>query len=140
VNLDAQKTDIPKSSGNKISTAIPEVSTVEPNVENSTSIAQETPINDVEITNMPSAYDVSHTPHASIHKVHPLDNVIGDLQSGVKTRKQTKMTDVHGFISEIYESKKHEDNNECLFFCFLSQMESKNVYKALEESSWVEAM
>jgi hypothetical protein len=109
-------------------------------VENSTSAAQETFINDVEIKNMPSAYDVSHTPQASIHKVHPLDNVIGDLQSGVKPRKQTKMTNAHGFISEVYESKKHTDKNECLSFCFLSQVEPKNVYKALVESSWVEAM
>lgn len=50
------------------------------------------------------------------------------------------MNDVHGFISEVYESKKHTNKNECLFLCFLSQVEPKNVYMALEESSWVEAM
>ena len=109
-------------------------------MEITTSATQEAHANDVEISNMPSAYDVPHTPQATIHKMHPLDNVIGDIQSGVKTRKQTKMADIHGFISEVYEYKNHEDKNECLFFCFLSQMEPKNVYKALEDSSWVEAM
>jgi hypothetical protein len=109
-------------------------------VENSTSVAQEPIITDVEITNMPPTYDVSHTPQASIHKIHPLENVIGELQSGVKTRKQTKITNDHGFISEVYESKKHAKKNECLFFYFLSQVEPKNVQKALEQSSWVEAM
>ena len=50
------------------------------------------------------------------------------------------MTDVHGFISEVYESKNHITTNECLFFCFLSQIEPKNITMALDESSWVEAM
>ena len=132
MNLEAQNKDIPESSGNPLPTATPEVSTDSPNVENSTSVDQETIIPDVEITNMPPAY-VSHAPKTSIHKIHPLDNVIGELQSGVKTRKQTKMAYNHGFISEIYESKKHAKKNECLFFCFLSQVEPKNVQKALEQ-------
>ena len=62
MNLEAQNKDIPESSGNPLPTATPEVSTDSPNVENSTSVAQETIISDVEITNMPPAYDVSHTP------------------------------------------------------------------------------
>lgn len=137
VNFDVLNKEIPKSSGNPIPTASPEISTDGPNVENST---QETPCDDAEITNMLATYDIPSTSQTTIHKVHPLENVIGELQSGVKTRRQTKMNDVHGFIREVYESKKHTDKNECLFFCFLSQVEPKNVYKALEESSWVEAM
>lgn len=137
VNFDVLNKDIPESSGNPISTAPPKVSKDGPNVENST---QETPYDDVEITNMPTTYDIPNTSQTTIHKVHPLENVIGELQSGVKTRRQKKMNDIHGFISEVYESKKHTDKNECLFFCFLSQVEPKTVYKALEESRWVEAM
>jgi hypothetical protein len=137
VNFDVLNKEIPDSSGNPISTAPPKVSTDGPNVENST---QETSCDDVEITNMPTTYDIPSTSQTTFHKVHPLENVIGELQSGVKTRRQTKMNDVHGFISEVYESKKHTDKNECSFFCFLSQVEPKNVSKALEESSWVEAM
>lgn len=137
VNFDELNKEIPTSSGNSIPIATPEVSTVSPNVEH---ISQESPSHDVEISNMPTTYDIPSTSQSSIHKVHPLDNVIGELQSGVKTRRQTKKDDLHGFISEVYESKKHSKKNECLFFCFLSQVEPKNVYMALGESSWVEAM
>ena len=137
VNFDVLNKEIPSGSGNSIPTTTSEVSTVRTNVESS---SQELPSDDVEISNMPTTYDIPSTSQTSIHKVHPLENVIGELQSGVKTRRQTKKYDVHGFISEVYESKKHTNKNECLFFCFLSQVEPKNVYMALEESSWVEAM
>jgi hypothetical protein len=117
VTFDVLNKEIPESCGNPIPTAPPEVSTDGANVENST---QETPNDDVEITNMPTSYDIPNTSQTSVKKVHPIENVIGDLQSGVKTRRQTKMQDIHAFISEVYESKKHTNNNECLFFCFLS--------------------
>jgi hypothetical protein len=133
VNFDVLHDDIPEGSGNPVTTATHDVYTDGPDVENT---AQETPNDDVEITNMPSSYDIPTTSQSTVHKAHPIKNVIGEINSGVKTR----MTDVHGFISEVYESKNHITNNECLFFCFLSQMEPKNVSMALEESSWVEAM
>ena len=50
------------------------------------------------------------------------------------------MDNIHGFVSEVYESKKHEDQNEFMFVCFLSQLEPKNIVIALEDESWVEAM
>lgn len=137
MNFDVLHKDIPEGSGNPVTTATQDVSTNGPNVENT---AQEIPNDDVEITNMPTSYDIPTTSQTTVHKAHPIENVIGELNSGVKTRRQTKMTDVHGFISEVYESKKHTNKNECLFFCFLSQMEPKNVTMALGESSWVEAM
>jgi hypothetical protein len=137
VNFDVLNKEIPASSGNLIPTVTLEVSTDRPNVESS---SQELPSDDVEISNMPTTYDIPSTSQTSVHKMHPLENVIGELQSGVKTRRQTKKDDIHGFISEVYESKKHKRKNECLFFCFLSQVEPRNVYMALEESSWVEAM
>ena len=89
---------------------------------------------------MPTKCDVPPTSHTSILKSCPLDKVIGDLQSGVKTRMQTQMDNIHGFVSEVYESKKHEDHNEFLFGCFLSQLEPWNIVKELEDESWVEAM
>ena len=101
--------EIPTSSGNSIPTATPEVSTDSPNVESS---SQASPSDDVELSNMPTTYDIPSTSQTSIHKVHPLENVIGELQLGVKTRSQTKKDDVHGFISEVYESKKHKRKNE----------------------------
>jgi hypothetical protein len=66
--------------------------------------------------------------------------VIGDVQSGVKTRQQLMSSDQQGLLDALYASKQHEFSNSCLFVCFLSQDEPKNILKALDDSSWVEAM
>ncbi|GJS93953.1 putative ribonuclease H-like domain-containing protein [Tanacetum coccineum] len=44
-----------------------------------------------------------------IHKDHSLDHVIGDVQSGVQTRRMIKTTNEQGFVSVVYEGKTHED-------------------------------
>nr|GEY36664.1 retrovirus-related Pol polyprotein from transposon TNT 1-94 [Tanacetum cinerariifolium] len=56
---------------------------------------------------------------------HSLEYVIGDVQSGVQTRRMTKTTTEQGFISAVFEGKTHEDLQNCLFACFLSQVEPK---------------
>nr|GEW24281.1 putative ribonuclease H-like domain-containing protein [Tanacetum cinerariifolium] len=71
---------------------------------------------------------------------HSLDNVIGDILSGVQTRRMIVTTNEQGFISAIYEEKTHEDLHTCLFACFLSQEESKRITNALKYPAWVEAM
>ncbi|GJU39185.1 putative ribonuclease H-like domain-containing protein [Tanacetum coccineum] len=63
-----------------------------------------------------------------IHKDHSLDHVIGDVQSGVQTRRMTKTTNKQGFISDVYEGKTHKDFHTCSFACFLSQEEPKKGY------------
>ncbi|GJW31320.1 putative ribonuclease H-like domain-containing protein [Tanacetum coccineum] len=83
---------------------------------------------------------VLSTPNTRIHKDHSLDHVIGDVQSGVLTRRMTKTTNEQGFISAVYEGKTHEDLHTCLFACFLSQEEPKKVIQALKDPSWIEAM
>ncbi|GJZ12207.1 putative ribonuclease H-like domain-containing protein [Tanacetum coccineum] len=40
-----------------------------------------------------------------IHKDHPLDQVIEDLQSAIQTRKMPKNLEKHGFVSTIYALK-----------------------------------
>ncbi|GKB62455.1 putative ribonuclease H-like domain-containing protein [Tanacetum coccineum] len=72
-----------------------------------------------------TTYPVPSTPNTRIHKDHSLDHVIGDVQSGVQTRRMTKTTNEQGFISAVYEGKTHEDLHTCLFACFLSQVEPK---------------
>nr|GEZ48895.1 hypothetical protein [Tanacetum cinerariifolium] len=92
------------------------------------------------LSNINTTYQVPSTPNTRIHKDHSLDLVIGDVQSGVLTRKMTKTTHEQGFISTVYEEKTHEDLNTCLFACFLSQIEPIRVAKALTNPAWVEAM
>ena len=92
------------------------------------------------MSNLPPNYHVPLTPQTRIHKVHSLENVIGDVKSGVKTRQQLMSSDQQGLLDALYASKQHEFSNSCLFVCFLSQAEPKNILKALDDSSWVEAM
>ncbi|GJT48457.1 putative ribonuclease H-like domain-containing protein [Tanacetum coccineum] len=59
---------------------------------------------------------VSPNPTTRIHKDHPLDQVIGYLQSATQTRKMSKNLEEHGFE------------------------EPKKVIHALKDPSWIEAM
>ncbi|GJX15788.1 putative ribonuclease H-like domain-containing protein [Tanacetum coccineum] len=95
---------------------------------------------EVDISNITTTYPVPSTPITRIHKDHSLDHVIGDVQSGVQTRRMIKTTNEQGFISAVYEGKTHEDLHTCLFACFLSQVEPKKVIQALTDPSWIEAM
>ncbi|GJS09523.1 putative ribonuclease H-like domain-containing protein [Tanacetum coccineum] len=74
----------------------------------------------VDMSNITTAYPVPSTLNIRTHKDHSLNHVIGDVQSGVLTRRMTKTTNEQGFISVVYEGKTHEDLHACVFACFLS--------------------
>ncbi|GJY47493.1 putative ribonuclease H-like domain-containing protein [Tanacetum coccineum] len=95
---------------------------------------------EVDMSNITTTYPVPSTSNTKIHKHHSPDHVIGDVQSGVQTRRMTKTTNEQGFISAVFERKTHKDLHTCLFACFLSQEESKKVIQALKDPSWIEAM
>ncbi|GJS92547.1 putative ribonuclease H-like domain-containing protein [Tanacetum coccineum] len=113
----------------------PSVSTASPNEEDNT---EEEP--EVDLGNITNSYIVPTTPNTRIHKDHPIDNVIGEVQSTVQTRRMLKPTSEQGFLSDVYEQKTHDTLNTCLYACFLSQIEPTSIAKALSDSSWVEAM
>ncbi|GKE79328.1 putative ribonuclease H-like domain-containing protein, partial [Tanacetum coccineum] len=92
---------------------------------------------ELDLSNIATTYPVPSTPNTRIHKDHSLDHVIGDVQSGVQTRR---MINEQGFISAVYKGKTHEDLHTCLFTCLLSQEEPKKVIQALKDPSWIEAM
>ncbi|GJY94988.1 putative ribonuclease H-like domain-containing protein [Tanacetum coccineum] len=95
---------------------------------------------EIDMSNITTTYLVPSTPNTRIHKDHSLDHVIGDVESGVLTRRMIKTTNEQGFISAVYKGKTHEDLHTCLFACFLSQVEPKKVTQALINSSWIKAM
>ncbi|GJZ56625.1 putative ribonuclease H-like domain-containing protein [Tanacetum coccineum] len=64
---------------------------------------------DVKLGNIANSYAVPTTPTTRIHKDHPLENVIGDVQSSIQTRGMRRSTSEQGFLSVIYEEKSHED-------------------------------
>nr|GEY39680.1 putative ribonuclease H-like domain-containing protein [Tanacetum cinerariifolium] len=53
-----------------------------------------------DMNNLDTAIQVSPIPTTRIHKDHPLNQVIGDLQSATQTRKMSKNLEEHGFIEE----------------------------------------
>nr|GEV30067.1 hypothetical protein [Tanacetum cinerariifolium] len=95
---------------------------------------------EVDLGNIPNSYRVPTTSHTRIHKDHPIENMIGEVQSSVQTRRMTKPTYEKGFLTAVYEAKTHVTLNTCLYACFLSQIEPTSIAKALSDSSWEEAM
>ncbi|GJS60937.1 putative ribonuclease H-like domain-containing protein [Tanacetum coccineum] len=120
-----------------INTVSPTVTTTPLEATNADFFGDET---EVDMSNITTTYLVPSTPNTRIHKDHSLDHVIGDVQSGVQTRRMTKTTNEQGFISAVFEGKTHEDLHTCLFACFLSQEEPKKVIQALKDPRWIEAM
>nr|GEZ14236.1 uncharacterized mitochondrial protein AtMg00810-like [Tanacetum cinerariifolium] len=51
-----------------------------------------------DINNLDTTIQVSPIPTTRIHKDHPLDQVIGNLQSTTQTRKMSKNLEEHGFV------------------------------------------
>ncbi|GJS41031.1 putative ribonuclease H-like domain-containing protein [Tanacetum coccineum] len=79
-----------------------------------------------DINNLDTYFQVSHVPTTRIHKDHPLNQVIGDLQSATQTRQMTKNLEEYGFVSTTLKQRtSHKDLQNCLFACFLSQEEPK---------------
>ncbi|GJZ15735.1 putative ribonuclease H-like domain-containing protein [Tanacetum coccineum] len=112
----------------EVSTTIPEVNTATPEDLVGPSPASEdiqVDDQDIELGNIPQSYAVPTTPHTKIHKDHPIEHVIGDVQSFVQTRRMTTSYLELGFLSAIYEGKSHQDLHTCLFACFLSQETKK---------------
>ncbi|GKB46678.1 putative ribonuclease H-like domain-containing protein [Tanacetum coccineum] len=83
---------------------------------------------------------VSPIPTTRIHKDHPIDQIIRDLNSAPQTRRMTKNLKEHGLFSLVQQRTKDKDFQNFLFACFLSQEEPKKVIQALKDPSWIEAM
>ncbi|GJW28496.1 putative ribonuclease H-like domain-containing protein [Tanacetum coccineum] len=71
---------------------------------------------EADMNNLDTTIQVSPNPTTRIHKDHPLDQVIGDFQLAIQTRKMSKNLEEHGFE------------------------EPKKVIHALKDPSWIEAM
>ncbi|GJU10088.1 hypothetical protein Tco_1132484, partial [Tanacetum coccineum] len=97
---------------------------------------------DADLNNLGTTMNVSPIPTTRIDKDHPKDQIIGDFNSAIQTRRMTKISDEHAMVCYINKQRRtnHKDYQNCLFACFLSQMEPKKVIQALEDPSWIEAM
>ncbi|GKA95851.1 putative ribonuclease H-like domain-containing protein [Tanacetum coccineum] len=95
---------------------------------------------EADMNNLNTFMPISHIPTTRIHKDHPVEQIIGDLNSTPQTRRMTKNLEEHGLFSSVQQRTNHKDFQNCLFTYFLSQKEPKKVIHALKDPSWIEAM
>ncbi|GJS89091.1 putative ribonuclease H-like domain-containing protein [Tanacetum coccineum] len=75
---------------------------------------------------------VSPIPTIRIHKDHPVEQIIRDLNSTPQTRRMTKNLKEHGLFSLVLQRTNHKDFQNCLFACLLSQEEPKKVWTLVD--------
>ncbi|GKB17113.1 ribonuclease H-like domain-containing protein [Tanacetum coccineum] len=95
---------------------------------------------EADMNNLDTFVPVSPILTTRVHKDHPVEQIIRDLNSAPQTKIETKNLKEHGFISSVQQRTNHKDFQNCLFVCFLSQEEPKKVIHALKDPSWIEAM
>ncbi|GJW50066.1 hypothetical protein Tco_0091417 [Tanacetum coccineum] len=72
------------------------------------------------MNNLDTTIQVSPIPTTRIHKEHPLDQVIGDLQSTTQTRKMSKNLRNIGCLDYSTKNKHKRPSKLHSFACFLS--------------------
>ncbi|GKC28894.1 putative ribonuclease H-like domain-containing protein, partial [Tanacetum coccineum] len=95
---------------------------------------------EADMNNLDAFMPVSPIPTTRVHKDHPVEQIIGDLNSAHQTRRMTKNLEEHGLFSSVQKRTNHKDFQNCLFACFLSQEEPKKVTHVMKDPSWIEAM
>ncbi|GJW10042.1 hypothetical protein Tco_1575869 [Tanacetum coccineum] len=94
------------------------------------------------LNNLETTMNVSPISTTRIHKDHPKDQIIRDINSTTQTRRMTKISEELAMVSYIKRQRRtnHQDYQNYLFACFLSQIEPKKVTQALQDPRWIEAM
>ncbi|GJU41867.1 putative ribonuclease H-like domain-containing protein [Tanacetum coccineum] len=87
---------------------------------------------EADMNNLDAFMPVSPIPTTRIHKDHPVEQIIGDLNSAPQTRRMTKNLKEHGLFSSVQQRTNHKDFQNCLFACFLSQEEPKKVWTLVD--------
>nr|GEW87248.1 putative ribonuclease H-like domain-containing protein [Tanacetum cinerariifolium] len=95
---------------------------------------------EVDMNNVDSSYTILEA--TKFLKDHPQEQVIGSLETPVQTRKMSKTHEEFGLLSSVHKLRRtnHKDFQNCLFACFLTQMEPKKPVQDLQDPNWVEAM
>ncbi|GKF60780.1 hypothetical protein Tco_0177566, partial [Tanacetum coccineum] len=92
---------------------------------------------DADLNNLKTTINVSPISTTRIHKDHPKDQIIRDINSATQTKRMTKISKEHALVSYINKQRRtnHKDYQNCLFACFLSQKEPKKMIQALADPS-----
>nr|GEV72301.1 hypothetical protein [Tanacetum cinerariifolium] len=82
-----------------------------------------------DMTNLDTNTPVSHILTTKIHKDHPVEQIIRDIYSTPQTRRMTKNVTNYGMFSLVQQRINHKDFYNCLFACFISQVEPKKIFR-----------
>nr|GEZ76424.1 hypothetical protein [Tanacetum cinerariifolium] len=91
---------------------------------------------EADFSNLETNISVSPIPTTRVHKDHPVSQIIGKLTTAPQTRSMAMMLKEQGRLNQINDEAFHT----CMFAYFLSQEEPKRVHQALKDPSWIEAM
>nr|GFB83478.1 hypothetical protein [Tanacetum cinerariifolium] len=92
---------------------------------------------EADINNMETTITANPTPTLRIHKDHPKSQIIGHVDTPIQTRHKSKVVEEQSFIATIHQMTDPYLLQFCLFLCFLSQVEPKKFFDALQDPSWV---
>nr|GEX08785.1 hypothetical protein [Tanacetum cinerariifolium] len=93
-----------------------------------------------DVSNIEITITTSPTPTLRIHKDHPKSQIIGLVDTPIQTKNKSKEVGEQSFIAIIHQKTDPALLQFCLFLCFLSQVEPKKIFDALQDPSWVEAI
>ncbi|GJR77900.1 putative ribonuclease H-like domain-containing protein [Tanacetum coccineum] len=145
-NRDSTASPSVSTAGPSINTASENINTGSPNINTASPIPNDSSMQSLENTgifddayddrevgaeadlnNLETTMNVSPIPTTRIHKDHPIDQIIRDINSATQTRRMTKISEEHAMVSYIKKQRRtnHKDYQNCLFACFLSQIEPK---------------
>ncbi|GJY40525.1 putative ribonuclease H-like domain-containing protein [Tanacetum coccineum] len=68
-----------------------------------------------------------------IHKDHPIEQIIRDLNSAPQTRRMTKSVTEHAMFSSVQQRTNHKDFHNYVFACFLSQAKTQEDYPSIKD-------
>ncbi|XP_024164226.1 uncharacterized protein LOC112171246 [Rosa chinensis] len=83
---------------------------------------------------------VYRTGQQQVHKDHSSSDIIGDVNDGLKTRRQAKKVVSNLSILSCFIAKHQEDISIITVYGFVSVIEPKNVKEALCDVNWINAM
>nr|GEY51890.1 ribonuclease H-like domain-containing protein [Tanacetum cinerariifolium] len=92
---------------------------------------------EADVSNMETTITASPTPTLRIFKNHPKSQIIGLVDTPIQTRNKSKEVGEQSFITTIHQKTDPTLLQFCLFLCFLSQVEPKKIFDALQDPSWV---
>nr|GFA84741.1 putative ribonuclease H-like domain-containing protein [Tanacetum cinerariifolium] len=104
-----------------------------------TSNSEESNRVEADVRYMETTITASPTPTLRIHRDHPKSQIIGHVDTPIQTRNKSEEVGEQSFIATIHQKTDPALLQFCLFSCFLSQVEPKKVFDALQDPSWVEA-